>query len=151
LPGYGIQLHLRFRVRDNSSAQVGKPRTVWEIVGGQIVSKTMYAYTTDYDAYVQVASQSSDGWDAAGNEKSYSGLDSQNRPTQVDSADGTYTTYLLRRCVRRLTTTKTYDAGSTEFRRVEEQVNTLGRMVSRKTSDIGSSTILIRPAALLRF
>lgn len=125
---------------DNSSAKVGSPRTVWELVGGQIVSKTMYAYTNEFETYIQVASQPSDAWNAGGNEKSYTGEDSQHRPTRIDSPDGTYTTYTYTDDASgRLTTIKTYDASSTEFRRVEEQVNTLGRMVSRKEYDIPSS------------
>jgi RHS repeat-associated protein len=124
---------------DISSSLLGKPRTIWELVRGEIVSKTMLAYSTNY-TYTRVASYPGAGWTDSGNENSYTSLDIQSRPTRTDNPDGTYTTYQYTDDASgRLTTTRSYDSSSTELRRVEEQVNTLGRMVSRKEYDVPST------------
>jgi len=125
---------------DSSSAQVGKPRVVRELIRSEVVSKTMYAFSSDLVTYTQVASQPGAAWNDSGNETNYTSLDSQSRPARTDNPDGTYTTYTyFDDSSGRLTTIKSYDSSSTEFRRVEEQVNTLGRMVSRKEYDVPSS------------
>jgi RHS repeat-associated protein len=128
---------------DSPGAQVGKPRTVWEITGGQAVSKTMYAYPSDFETHVQVASSPTADWNDEGNEKTHSLQDSQHRPERIDNTDGTYTTYTYTDDASgRLTTIRSYDSSSTEFRRTEQQVNTLGRMVSSKTYDSASGILI---------
>jgi YD repeat-containing protein len=124
---------------DSATSQVGHPRIVYELILGAVVSKTMHAYGSQ-QTYTQLASEPSAGWDDPGNEKSYSIEDSEHRVTETGNPDGTYTTVTYTdNGTGRLTTTKSFGSDAVELRRTEEQVDTLGRMVSRKEYDVPSS------------
>ena len=128
---------------DTPSTQEGKPRTIYELVRSQVVSKTMYAFSGN-NTYMRAAGSATAGWTDADNEVSYSYEDYEHRIIEAGNPDGTrYTVAFTDDSSGRLTTTHYYDAASTEYRTTEEQVNTLGRMVSRKTFEIGASTILV--------
>jgi YD repeat-containing protein len=131
---------------DSPTVKVGKPRTIYELIRGEIVGKTMHSYPTEYLAYTQVASSSGAAWDDGDNEKSFSIEDAEHRLTFAGYPDGTGTTNTYTdNGTGRLTTT-CQGAQSlgfiTDGSRTEEQVDFLGRTVSRKTYELDTGILI---------
>src|SRR2546428_3931865 len=133
--------------------EVGKPRSVTEFIQGQPVSKVMYAYPQWGFAYTQTSTNYNAAWDDANNEKTDSIVDDQYRLIQADNTDHT-TTFVQYidtqsppgRLTKTFSGVSGYSVGPYSFTagtRVEEQVDTLGRMISRKIYDLASGSTLV--------
>jgi RHS repeat-associated protein len=137
---------------DSQSAAIGEPRVVVERARGELIRKTMYAYTVDpgngqKQTYTRINAQPDAAWDDTGNENTRAFEDAQHRPVGQHHVNGTWTLIeYTDNTEGRLTVTRTgpvstyptVDAGT----RVEEQVDTKARVMWRKTYDIGSNILL---------
>jgi RHS repeat-associated protein len=130
---------------DYPDAHKGEARTVTELIRGEVISKTMTSFLSDYDTYTQVAPYHGAGWNDAGNETSHVSLNIDLQTDRLGNIDGTATTMeYLDDSSGRLTTTRTLNSSGSIIGRVEEQVDPLSRMVSRKTyhGPTGADTLI---------
>jgi RHS repeat-associated protein len=128
---------------DSPSAQPGRARVVQERIRGQPVRTTLYAFPSDSDMHRRQSTAPEPTWDDPANESDRTILDLQHRPVFAERTDGTQvaTSYTDEPTGRSITR-RFYGNDLVEYRRREERVDLLGRLVSRRTYDSSSGALM---------